>query len=101
MRGRWALQGDPIPAIRRGFLVAAPIGVALMARFELDDEIAGAAATAALVCGFIAFDAPARVRVRWQLFCAPLVGILAALGTLSSQTVPTAIVVMGVVATLC
>ena len=53
-----------------------------------------------MVCGFIAFDAPARVRVRWQLCCAPLLGILAALGVLTSQTVPTAIVGMAVVATL-
>jgi hypothetical protein len=38
--------------------------------------------------------------VRWQLCCAPLVGVLAALGVLTSQTVPTAILGMAVVATL-
>jgi hypothetical protein len=53
-----------------------------------------------MICGFIAFDAPARVRVRWQLCCAPAVGILAALGVLTSQTVPTAILGMAGVATL-
>ena len=52
-----------------------------------------------MICGFIAFDGPARVRVRWQLWCAPLVGIVAALGVLTSQTVPTAILGMAVVAT--
>ncbi len=98
--GRWALRGEPIPAIRRGFLVAAPVGAALLTELVFDDAVAGAAGTAALVCGFIAFDAPARVRVRWQLFCAPIVGILSALGVLTSQTVLTAILGMGIVATL-
>jgi hypothetical protein len=96
----WALRGDPRPAIRRGFLVAAPVAACLLTDLEVDDAIAGALGTAALVCGFIAFDAPARVRARWQLLCAPVVGILAALGVLTSQTVPTAIVGMGVVAAL-
>ena len=40
------------------------------------------------------------MRVRWQLFCAPLAGILAAFGVLTSQTVPTAILGMAVVAAL-
>jgi hypothetical protein len=38
--------------------------------------------------------------VRWQLCCAPLIGIVAALGVLTSQTVATAILGMAVVATL-
>jgi hypothetical protein len=38
------------------------------------------------------------VRARWQLLCAPIVGVMAALGVLTSQTVPTAVVGMGVVA---
>ena len=98
--GSWALRGDPLPAIRRGFLVAVPVTVFLLTDLEIDDGVAGGLATAAMVCGFIAFDAPARVRVRWQLFCAPLVGIMAALGVLTSQTTPTAILGMTVVATL-
>jgi hypothetical protein len=96
----WALLGDPLPAIRRGFLVAIPVAAGLLTELQLDAAVAGGFATAASICGFIAFDAPARVRVRWQLFCAPLVGIAAALGVLTSQTVPTAIVGMAVVATL-
>jgi hypothetical protein len=94
----WNLRGDPLPAIRRGFLVAIPVAVGLLAQLVLDDRLAGAIATAATFCGFLAFEAPARVRVRWQLLCAPAVGGAAALGVLSSQTVPTAIVGMAVVA---
>ena len=54
-----------------------------------------------MICGFMAFDAPARVRVRWQLLGAPIVGVCAMLGVLSSQTVVTAIVAMAVVAGIC
>jgi Fusaric acid resistance protein-like len=96
----WALRGDPMPQIRRGFLVAAPVAAGLLTELAFDDAVAGAVGTAALISGFIAFDAPARVRVRWQLCCAPAVGIVAALGVLTSQTVPTAILGMAVVATL-
>jgi uncharacterized membrane protein YccC len=95
----WRLRDDPGPAIRRGFLVAIPVAVGLLSELALDDRLAGAFATAATFCGFLAFDAPARVRVRWQLLCAPIVGVMAALGVLTSQTVPTAVVGMGVVAT--
>jgi hypothetical protein len=94
----WGLRGDPLPAIRRGLLVALPIGIALIVELEGDAKTAGALSTATLVCGFIAFDAPARVRVRWQLLCAPLIGIAAALGVLSSSTVPLAIAAMALVA---
>jgi hypothetical protein len=96
----WALRGDPTSAIRRGFLIAVPVAAALLTELQLDDAVAGGLGTAALICGFIAFDAPARVRVRWQLCCAPFIGVLAALGVLTSQTVPTAVLGMLVVATL-
>jgi Fusaric acid resistance protein-like len=96
----WGLRAAPLPAIRRGFLVAVPVAVLLLTEFELDDAVAGGLATAATISGFLAFDAPARVRVRWQLLCAPFLGALAALGVLTSQTVPTAILGMGVVAAL-
>jgi hypothetical protein len=82
-------------------LVAAPVTVALLAEFELDDPIAGALGTATLISGFIAFDAPARVRVRWQLLCAPGVGICAALGVLSSQSVVGAVAAMALLAAVC
>ncbi|HXF00231.1 MAG TPA: FUSC family protein [Solirubrobacterales bacterium] len=96
----WTLRGDPVPAIGRGFLVAVPVAAGLLTELELDDAVAGGVGSAAMICGFIAFDAPARVRVRWQLCCAPLVGMVAALGVLTSQTVATAILGMAVVATL-
>jgi len=98
--GSWGLRGHPLPAIRRGFLVAAPVAVALLTELELDDEVAGGLATAALICGFIAFDAPARVRVRWQLLCAPVVGVCAAIGVLSSTSTALAVVAMGLVAAI-
>lgn len=100
MPGSWGLRGSPLPAIRRGFLVAAPVAVALLTELELDDEVAGGLGTAALISGFLAFDAPARVRMRWQLLCAPLVGICAALGVLSSQSTALAILTMAIVAGL-
>jgi Fusaric acid resistance protein-like len=96
----WTLKTDPLPAIRRGFLVAAPVAAFLLADLEIDDALAGGLATAAFISGFIAFDAPARVRVRWYLFCAPLLGVAAALGVLTSQTVPTAILGMAVVGSI-
>lgn len=96
----WGLRGDPLPAIRRGLLVALPVGAALLTELELDETVAGGVATAALFCGFIAFDAPARVRLRWQLLCAPLVGASAALGVLTSQTMPTAVLGMALIAAI-
>jgi hypothetical protein len=89
-----------VPAIRRGFLVAIPVAAGLLAELALDDRVAGAFATAATFCGFLAFDAPARVRARWQLLCAPAVGVSAALGVLTSQSAATAILGMGAVAVL-
>jgi hypothetical protein len=93
----WGLRGEPLPAIKRGFLVAIPVAAGLLSELALDDRLAGAFATAAMFCGFLAFDAPARVRARWQLLCAPAVGAMAALGVLTSQTVPTAVIGMGLV----
>ena len=94
----WGLRGAPGPAIRRGFAVAAPVGVGLLADLEVRTEVAAGLATAALICGFIAFDAPARVRVRWQLMTAPVVGLTAAIGVLSSAGTVAAVVAMGLVA---
>jgi hypothetical protein len=97
----WRLRDAPLPAIRRGFCVAAPVGILLLLDFEVRTEVAGGLATAAMICGFLAFDAPARVRVRWQLTCAPLVGLAAGLGVLSSQSTVAAVAAMAVVASVC
>jgi hypothetical protein len=89
---------EPRPALRRGALVAVPVALALIFEFAFDWPSRGAIATAALVCGFTAMDAPAGPRAIWQLCAAPLVGIAAALGVLSSQFAPAAVLAMGLVA---
>ncbi len=85
----------PGPAIRRGFLLSVPIAVTLAFELGLDTESAGAIATAALINGFPGMDAPARPRAAWQAAGAPLIGLAAALGILSSQTGPTAVLALG------
>jgi hypothetical protein len=88
----------PGPALRRGALIAAPVAMALIFEFSFDWPSRGAIATAALVCGFTAMDAPAGPRALWQTGAAPLVGIAAALGVLSSQFAPAAALAMGLIA---
>jgi hypothetical protein len=88
----------PGPALRRGALVAVPIALALIFEFSFDWPSRGAIATAALVCGFTALDAPAGPRALWQAGAAPIVGAGAALGVLSSQWAPAAVLAMGLVA---
>ncbi len=97
----WGLKDEPLPALRRGLLVAAPVGIALVLDLWMDDKLAGAIGTAILISGFVAFDAPARVRVRWHLLTAPFVGLAAALGVLTSQSTGLTIAAMAVVATVC
>ncbi|MGH2987360.1 MAG: FUSC family protein, partial [Solirubrobacterales bacterium] len=96
----WRLRGAVAPALRRGVFVALPVGIAVLLDLELDDAVAGGLATAALIAGFLAFDAPARVRARWQLLAAPLIGICAGLGVLSSQSTAPAVLAMALVAGL-
>ena len=91
---------EPGPAIRRGFLLSVPIGLTLVFELGLDTESAGAIATAALINGFPGGDAPARVRAAWQAAGAPLIGIAAALGILSSQAGPTAVLALGLLGAL-
>src|ERR1700750_2419741 len=57
---------EPGPAIRRGFLLAVPIGLALILELGFDAPTKGALATGALVNGFPGMDAPARPRAAWQ-----------------------------------
>jgi hypothetical protein len=88
----------PGPALRRGALVAVPVAVALIFEFWFDWPSRGAIATGALICGFTALDAPAGPRAVWQAATAPFFGIAAALGVLSSQWAPAAVVAMGLMA---
>ena len=91
---------QPGPAIRRGFLLSVPIGLLLVLELGFDTASAGALATGALVNGFPGMDAPARPRAGWQAASAPLIGLAAALGILSSQTAPTAILALGLLGAL-
>ena len=86
---------EPGPAIRRGALLAVPIGLALILELGFDAPTQGAIATGALVNGFPGMDAPAKPRAGWQATTAPLIGVAAALGILSSQTGPTAVLALG------
>jgi hypothetical protein len=88
----------PGPALRRGALVAVPVAIALIFEFSLDWPSRGAIATAAFICSLTALDAPAGPRAAWQAATAPFVGIAAALGVLSSQWAPAAMIAMGLIA---
>ena len=59
------------PALRRGFLIALPVGAALLVELGLGAPTKGAVATGALLAGFVGLDAPARVRAGWQAAVAP------------------------------
>jgi hypothetical protein len=85
----------PGPALSRGALIAVPIGLALIVELGFGAPTKGAVATGALLAGFPGLDAPAGPRSAWQAATAPLIGIAAALGVLSSQTAPTAVLAMG------
>ena len=85
---------EPGPAIRRGFLIAAPVGLSLVLELGLGAPTKGAVGTGALLAGFPGLDAPAGPRAAWQAAAAPLIGLAGVLGILSSQTVPTAVLAM-------
>ena len=91
---------EPGPAIRRGFLLAVPIGLALILELGFNAPTKGAIATGALLNGFPGMDAPARPRAAWQAATAPFVGLFAAFGILSSQTALTAVLGLGLVGLL-
>jgi Fusaric acid resistance protein-like len=87
----------PGPALRRGALVAIPVGVALLAELGLNTASKGAIGTGALLAGFPGLDAPARPRAAWQAATAPLIGLAAALGVLTGASAPVAVLTMAVV----
>jgi hypothetical protein len=88
---------EPGPAIRRGFLIAVPIGICLAIEFGFDSPTKGAIGTGALLAGFAAIDAAALPRAAWQAAAAPAIGIAAAIGILSSQSAPAAVLAMGLI----
>lgn len=88
---------EPGPALRRGFLVALPVGLALILELGLDSPSKGAIATGALLAGFPGMDAPARARAGWQAAVAPLIGLAAVLGVLTGSNAFLAIATMALV----
>jgi Fusaric acid resistance protein-like len=91
---------EPGPALRRGALLAVPIGLALIVELGFDAPTQGAIAAGALINGFPGMDAPAKPRAGWQGATAPLIGLAACLGILSSQTAPAAILALGLLGLL-
>jgi len=90
----------PGPALRRGALLAVPIGLVLVLELGFDDPTQGAIAVGALINGFPGMDAPARPRAGWQGATAPLIGLAGCIGVLSSQTAPTAVLALGLLGLL-
>jgi hypothetical protein len=86
---------QPGPALRRGALVSVPIGIALIVELGFNSPTKGAIATGALLAGFPGLDAPAGPRAAWQAATAPIIGVAAALGVLSSQSAVLAVLAMG------
>jgi fusaric acid resistance family protein len=88
---------EPGPALRRGALVAVPVGLALLLELGLNSASKGAIGTGALLAGFPGLDAPARTRAAWQGAAAPLIGLAAALGVLTGSSALPAIVAIAIV----
>jgi hypothetical protein len=100
MPGNWELRDAALPALRRGLLVALPVGAAVLIDLQLDSPVAGGLSTGALLVGFLAFDAPARTRFTWQLLAAPAIGASGALGALTGSPGWLAVLTMTVFACL-
>jgi hypothetical protein len=70
----------------------------VLVELELGTPSTGAITVGASLTGFIAFNAPARTRFWWQLGVAPLIGVAAALGALTGDSVALAVPTMAVFA---
>jgi Fusaric acid resistance protein-like len=88
------------PALRRGALVAIPVGAALLVELGFDTSSKGAIATGALFVGFPGLDAPARTRAAWQAAVTPFVALAAALGVLTGGSAVLAVATLAVVGAL-
>jgi Fusaric acid resistance protein-like len=88
---------EPGPALRRGALVAVPVGLALLLELGLDSPTKGAVGTGALLAGFPGLDAPARTRAVWQAATALPIGVAAALGVLTGSSAILAVITMALV----
>ena len=92
--------GAPGPSLRRGALLALPVGAALAVELGFDAPTKGAVATGAMFAAFAGLDAPAGPRAAWQAAASPLIGAMAALGILTSQSAPLAVATMALVGAL-
>jgi hypothetical protein len=99
-RSAWRLTAPLEPSLRKGLLAAIPVGVAIFVDLSLDVPAAGGVSTGALLGGFVAFDAPPRERVVWQLLTAPVLGAFAAIGALTAEPAWLAVVTMIVLGSL-
>src|ERR1700710_1953116 len=70
----------PGPALRRGALVAVPVGLALIVEFGFAAPTKGAIATGSLFAAFAGLDAAAGPRAAWQAAAAAGIGPVAAPG---------------------
>jgi hypothetical protein len=91
---------EPGPALRRGALIAVPVGLSLVVELGFGAPTKGAISTGALFGAFAGLDAPAGPRAAWQAAAAPTIGLMAALGVLSSQSAPAAVAAMGLIGAL-
>ncbi len=92
--------GEPGPSLRRGALIAIPVGASLAVELFFDAPTKGAIATGAMFAGFAGLDAPAGPRAAWQAAAAPTIGLMAALGVLSSQAPVPAVASMTLIGAL-
>ena len=92
--------GEPGPALRRGALIAVPVGLSLVVELGFGAPTKGAIATGALFAAFAGLDAPAGPRAAWQAAAAPMIGLMAALGILSGHSAPAAVAAMGLIGAL-
>ncbi len=99
-RSAWRLTAPLRPSLRKGLLAGIPVGVAIFIDLAVDVPAAGAVSTGALLGGFVAFDAPPRERVVWQLLTAPVLGAFAAVGALTAEPTWLAVVAMIVLGSL-
>jgi fusaric acid resistance family protein len=96
-RATWRLDAPLREPLRRGALTAVPVGILSLVELATDEPVWAGIATASLLSGFVAFTAPARIRTIWQLSFAPVVGMTATLGVLSTN--PAGLAIAGM--TIC
>ena len=94
-RETWRVRGRLGPPLRRGALVGLPVAVVFAVGLPRDTDAAATLGFATLLAGFIACDAPARIRVIWLTALAPVAGLAGAIGVLSSEPAALAVAVLG------